>query len=398
MPLAGPLKPESVTSAYRTGPHALYHDLCEKGDIQPDPGQDAAIAALQQLYEQLIASQPVAKPWWQYFMPNRAAQNGPAGRGGVYIYGSVGRGKSMLMDIFFNAVPFAEKRRLHFHEFMRETHDGLNQWRKSPAAKKGKENPLTMMAQDFRAKIRLLCFDEFMVSDIADAMIMRGLFEALLDLGVVVVATSNDAPDRLYWDGLQRRRFLPFIDFLKEKLEVVYLDSPTDYRREKPQSQDKSGSLSPYLVTGNEPTDYLGQVFAALGCAQTEPFDIPVKGRVLHVPHWGEDNKGGKIAGFTFAQLCEAPLGTLDYLALGEQATHIIIQDIPFFDRIRLQPGRRFIMLIDTLYDLHRQVYISAVAPPDQLGQDHKLFPAFERTISRLIEMQSPDYKTDISD
>ncbi|MGH7088079.1 MAG: cell division protein ZapE, partial [Stellaceae bacterium] len=296
---------------------------------------------------------------------------------GLYIFGKVGRGKSLLMDMFFDCVEVRPKRRVHFYEFMQDVHGRIHRRR----AEKG--DPIAPVAQELAAQATLLCFDEFQVTDIADAMILGRLFTALFAAGVVVVATSNRPPDELYKDGLQRERFLAFIALLKEKLDVLELEGVRDYRLER-----FVGRQVYFVPAGDRAYRALERAFADLtDNASARPQALTVQGRVLAVPR---ATKG--VAWFGFDALCRAPLGPADYLALCRNYRTFIVEGIPRLGPDERNEAKRFSIFIDTLYEAHGNLIASADGPPREiyLGGDGVF--EFERTVSRLLEMQSEDY------
>ncbi len=342
-----------------------YAKKVADGDLQKDDHQARVVQSLQRLYDDLTAKKKL-------FVRPKPVK-------GLYIYGGVGRGKSMLMDMLFACLPDTlKKRRIHFHAFMIETHD----WLHARRAGKAVDNLLPDYAKHVVGKIKLLCFDEFHVTDVADAMILSRLFTALLDSGVVVVATSNWPPDRLYEGGLQRERFLPFITLIKERLEIQHLDSHTDYRAEA--VQDLETYLYPLNAQTKARADGFFHHFAdgkpqEVGCVRVKGRDIPV--------HFA-----GGAARFTFAELCEHPHGAEDYIRIGERFHTVLIEGIPRLGYDRNNETKRLMTLIDVLYDMRRRVIITAESPPEKLyhGSDYTF--EFDRTISRLNEMQSSSY------
>ncbi|MFA5591708.1 MAG: cell division protein ZapE [Micavibrio sp.] len=342
-----------------------YHALIAQNDIAADEAQARAARSLQRLQDELAANEK------RFFKKKKIR--------GVYIYGGVGRGKSMLMDLFFEALPpHMLGRRIHFHEFLIETHDWLHQRR----AGKAVDNLLPAYAAFVAKNVRVLCFDEFHVTDVADAMILSRLFAALFDLGVVVVATSNWIPDRLYEGGLQRVRFLPFIALVKERMEVVHLDSPTDYRKEA--LLDLETYLHPLDARAREKAD---RFFIQLSGGEAVREDVlTVKGRSIPV------RSAGGAARFTFAQLCEQPYGAEDYLLIAETYHTVFLENIPRMGYDRNNEAKRLMTLVDVLYDARRRAVFTAEAAPDKIYTDTKYAYEFERTISRLQEMQSSSY------
>jgi cell division protein ZapE len=305
---------------------------------------------------------------------------------GLYIYGDVGRGKTMLMDLFFDASPVVRKRRAHFHEFMLDVHERIYGFRqKIKLGEHAADDPIHLTAAQLAEEAWLLCFDEFHVTDIADATILGRLFARLFDLGVVLVATSNVAPDDLYKDGLNRALFVPFIHMLEERMDIVRLDARTDFRLEK------LGGMPVWYVPDDAAADAaLDDAWRRLagghdGVAQ----ELPLKGRAVHVPRAAMG-----VARFTFHDLCEAPLAAIDYLRIVHEYHTIILDHIPTMDFDRRNAAKRFIILIDTLYDMNVKLIASAAAEPDALYHAVDGFEAqeFKRTASRLIEMGSQAY------
>jgi cell division protein ZapE len=305
---------------------------------------------------------------------------------GLYIHGGVGRGKTMLMDAFFAAAVVRRKRRTHFHAFMAEVHERIHAAREvSRNGGKGPADPIAPVAADIAEATRLLCLDEFAVEDIADAMILSRLFEALFARGLVLCATSNAAPEDLYRDGLNRGLFLPFIAVLRRHVDVVELAARTDYRMEK------LGGAPVYVTPLGAPARAaLDRIWRAItGTAQGEPAGLEVKGRKVPVPQAARG-----VARFQFADLCEAPLGTGDYAAIARAFHTVMLDDIPVIADGRRDVARRFINLIDILYDDGVKLVASAAAEPEALYRaptGEEAF-AFRRTASRLTEMRSEAY------
>lgn len=361
-----------------------YRALIEVGALRRDPAQEPIVAALDRLVE-AIASKRLAQKssalGWLF-----GKQRDAAPLKGIYIHGGVGRGKTMLMDMFYEAASARAKRRVHFNDFMADTHDRIQKQRQ--ARKDGlvsEDDPIAPVARSLAAEAWLLCFDEFAVTDIADAMILSRLFAALFAEGVVLVATSNVAPGDLYRDGLNRQLFLPFVDLLEAHAQVLALASATDYRLEKL-------SRHPVYLTPLGPdTDNAFQdawSAATRGMAPA-PATLAVQGRTVTVPL-----AAGSTARFTFADLCEAPLGARDYLAIAARFRTLFIEHVPVLAEGRRNEAKRFILLIDTLYDRKVRLIVSAEAQPDQLyaGQSGTETFEFKRTASRLIEMQSREW------
>jgi cell division protein ZapE len=305
---------------------------------------------------------------------------------GLYIWGAIGSGKTLLMDFFHEAVSLRKKRRLHFHAFMADVHDRLDRRRRSMSGGTVREgDPLVAVAADIASEIELLCFDEFSVSDIADAMILSRLFEQLFARGVSVVATSNIAPDDLYKDGLNRSLFLPFIGLLKRHLTVFHLAAPRDYRL------DAAGTERRYITPlGPEATACLDAHFRHLtGATKGKRHEIANKGRRITVPEAAEG-----VARFTFEELCARPLAASDYRKIAEAYPTLILADVPVLGPSHRNEAKRFINLIDTLYDLKARLIVSADAEPHTLwtGAEGVETAEFQRTASRLIEMRSDAY------
>jgi cell division protein ZapE len=362
-----------------------YLHLVQRGEVTRDPQQEMVAQKFDRLVKDLATSGVATKTnviGWMF-----ARRKAPPPVRGLYVHGGVGRGKTMLMDMFFRVVPLRKKRRAHFNEFMTDVHDRIAAHRRAVKDGKAKgDDPIPPVAAAIASESRLLCFDEFTVTDIADAMILSRLFTALFAEGVVLVATSNVAPENLYKDGLNRALFLPFLDVLEQHVEVVTLDTPVDYRLLK------LNALPVYLTPLGPETDRrMDEAWAAI-CddRKPEPFEIELMGRSIHV-----DAACGDAARFTFADLCDAPLGARDYLALTDRFDTFVIDHVPVLDQTRRNPAKRFILLVDTLYDRHKRVIISAEAAPDDLYQGRPgVTEAFEfiRTASRLVEMQSKDW------
>ncbi|MGN6468158.1 MAG: cell division protein ZapE [Rhizobiaceae bacterium] len=361
-----------------------YRRLVEKGDIREDGAQKRAVAALDRVIGEISSSRLAAKSSALGWLFARRQERKPVR--GLYLYGSVGTGKTMLMDMFFELVPSRRKRRAHFNDFMADVHDRIDAHRR--ALKRGEvkgDDPIPPVAAALADEARVLCFDEFAVTDIADAMILSRLFSALFAEGVVLVATSNVAPRDLYRDGLNRQLFLPFIDLLEEHTQVLRLDSGIDYRREK------MSRLPVYLTPLGPETDRrMDEAWKiAMNGSAEAPVDLTVKGRTVHVPRAVRD-----VARFSFAELCEQPHGARDFLAIAARFHTIFIDHIPVLEQARRNEAKRFILLIDTLYDRHARIVVSAAAAPEKLyaGRTGTEAFEFERTASRLTEMQTREW------
>jgi cell division protein ZapE len=305
---------------------------------------------------------------------------------GVYIYGDVGRGKTMLMDLFFESSPVARKRRTHFHEFMLDVHERIYAIRqKMKLGEHAEEDPIKLVAEELEAEAWLLCFDEFHVTDIADAMILGRLFAQLFERGIVMVATANVPPDELYKDGLNRALFLPFVDMLNARMDVVQLCARTDFRLEKLAGQPV------WYVPGDAAADAsLGQAWRRLtGGERGDLLKLALKGHSVRVPRAFMG-----AARFSFHDLCEQPLAAADYLRIAHEFHTVILDHIPVMSYDDRNAAKRFIILIDTFYDMNVKLIASAAATPDALYRADEGFEAqeFKRTASRLIEMQSQAY------
>lgn len=362
-----------------------YDSLVQAGDIDADAAQQLLASRFDRLIRELATKRLATKSSALGWLFSRRSPRHEVIKG-LYIFGEVGRGKTMLMDMFHQLVPAKRKRRAHFLDFMADVHERINAHRK--AHKNGEtkqDDPIPPVADALAEQAWVLCFDEFTVTDIADAMILSRLFKALFERGVVLVATSNVEPDNLYRDGLNRQLFLPFIDLLKNNVDVINLDARTDYRLEK------LNRMPVYLSPLSEDTTRKmdDAWHGATDGATVAEDSFKVKGRTVIVPQAARH-----VARFTFADLCSKPLGALDYAAIISRYQTIFIDDVPILDYSRRNEAKRFIILIDILYDHHVHVVISAAASPDKLYEANRGTEAFEfdRTASRLFEMQSADY------
>src|ERR1700726_4580843 len=362
-----------------------YQALLSSGAIERDAAQAEVADAFADLERRLAGYKPVRK---QGLLGRLFADKDEPPPRGLYIHGEVGRGKTMLMDLFFQTCPVAHKRRAHFHEFMAEVHERIYTYRHNIARGElgnGNGDVIALTANAIFDEAWLLCFDEFHVTDIADAMILGRLFAKLFELGTVVVATSNVAPEDLYKGGLNRALFLPFIAQIEAHMDVLQLNARTDFRLEK------LAGVKMWLGPAGAPADAaLDKAWAKMtGNAKCKPRDISIKGRILHVPCSADG-----VARFSFADICEKPLAASDYLRLAHDYHTIMIDRIPAMGYAERNAARRFIILIDTLYDNAVNLMASAGADPMSLyvaTEGHEA-NEFKRTSSRLIEMSSESY------
>jgi cell division protein ZapE len=339
-------------------------DLVQGGSLSADPLQTQAAAVLDRIADELSHNGGL-------FRRRKAVR-------GAYLVGSVGRGKTMLMDLFFAAAPLAHKRRVHFDEFMDELHSAIAAFRKTD-----KGDPIAAVTRPIIEETRLLCVDEFQVRDITNAMLLGRLFEKLFAGSVTLVATSNTPPDELYRDGLNRQLFLPFVELLKTEVEIVPLDGPTDYRRQKFEREEvyRFGS-------GPNVDAAMDKLWARLtGGVPAHAETLHSLGREITVPAAAMG-----AARFSFPALCEEPLGARDYLRLAHQYATLMVDNVPQFSRTNPSAAKRFILLIDTLYDRGLKLSASFAVPLDQLAGDSRNATEMQRTISRLVEMQSAGY------
>jgi len=350
----------------------IYDRKVAAGDLRPDAAQRAVLPLLQAVRAGLEAGSG-----------RRGFLGGLFGKApepvrGLYLWGGVGRGKSMLMDLFHGATAISAKRRVHFHAFMQEIQAALHQVRKT-----GVDDAIRPVADDIADKLRLLCFDEMQITDIADAMIVGRLFERLMDRGVTIVTTSNRMPDDLYKDGLNRALFLPFIALLKARLTVHALDSETDYRQHR-----LAGAKVWFTPIGTGSQTEINTIWAELtGGDQTGSLTLAVNGRSVPIPHFHNG-----VARMSFWDLCGRPLGPADYLALAEASRVLILEDIPRLSSDNFNEARRFVTLVDALYEARVRLVASAADEPERLYIEGEGVFEFERTASRLREMQGADW------
>jgi cell division protein ZapE len=379
---------DAPAAAAKDGPLAAYRARISEGALSPDPAQARAAEVLQDLWRRTRGydphpEEPERGGFFGRFLRRKpvAEEEAPAGTPmGLYLVGEVGRGKSMLMDLFFACAEVPRKRRLHFHQFMQDAHRRVHAWKRQHG---DTADPIPPLADGISAEAALLCFDEFQVHDIADAMILGRLFQALFARGTVVVATSNTAPDDLFRGRPGRDAFLPFIALIKRRLDVLVLDAARDYRR------DRVRALPTWHVPADARAEQaLDAAFAELtGETAGEPTRLTLLGRALEVPQAARG-----VARFDFEALCGQPLGPADYLALATHFHTLVLDGVPLLGPDNFDRARRFITLVDALYEHRVKLLASAAAVPDRLYERGENAAMFARTASRLNEMQSSDW------
>ena len=369
-------------------PIERYRARLNAGQLQPDKAQARAAQALESLYRAMKVYRPSSRRIFGFRFGGKESDPPK----GLYIHGDVGRGKSALMDMFYESAPTARRRRVHFNQFMTETHQRIHEWRNLSQREKSRrpefvreaeDDPIAPVAKRILSEATLLCLDEFQVNDVADAMILGRLFEKLLASGVIIVLTSNTAPDDLYAGGLNRQLFLPFIALIKDRLEMVELNGPRDYRLEA-----MAGVTVYNTPLGPEADAAMDAAWRRLtDNATPEPLTLEVLERKILVPQ-----AAGGVARLSFDALCGDALGAADYLALAQNFHTMLIDGIPRLGPEQSNEARRFTLLIDTLYDEKVKLVCSAASPPQELYTDGENAQAFRRAASRLMEMQSDDY------
>lgn len=350
-----------------------YEALIENGDVFHDDAQLKAVEKLEDIRIFLEHSLIMRKGLFSGMLGSRKTQPPK----GLYLWGGVGAGKSMLMDLFYDTVDLKRKRRVHFHAFMQEIHDEIHK-----ARAKGTSDPIVPVAKSIAKKARLLCFDEMQITDITDAMIVGRLFEVLFKEGTTIITTSNRVPDDLYQHGLNRQLFLPFIALIENQLVVHHLFTETDYRQDR-----LRGQQTWFTPVGATATSALDTIWANLTDGKSAPLTLKVKSREITLPQFHNG-----VARASFADLCEAKFGPGDYLAIAESIRVLVLDDIPRLSRAKNNEAKRFVTLIDTLYEAKVALIASAEAEPEQLYQQGAGAFEFERTASRLREMQSADW------
>ncbi len=354
-------------------PLERYKQDLERDDFSYDPAQEMAVKHLQRLYDDLVAYQPPKKSFLKSLFGKPDVKE-PAM--GLYFWGGVGRGKTYLVDTFFESLPFEDKMRVHFHRFMQRVHDDLRKF-------DGEKNPLTLVASNLASEIRVLCLDEFFVKDITDAMILAGLLGELFRNGVALVTTSNIVPDGLYENGLQRARFLPAIDLLKQYTEVVNVDSGVDYRLRALEQAEIF-----HYPLDSAANESLMKSFKSIALGEGKAdVAIEVNHRQMKTLRIHED-----VVWFDFDELCDGPRSQNDYIELAKEFHTVFLSDVPQMKRDTDDQARRFINLVDEFYDRNVKLIISAEAGIPDLYLGGNLSFEFDRTVSRLLEMQSHEY------
>jgi cell division protein ZapE len=349
-------------------PLSVYQSLLASGDYKADAAQRLAIEALDKTWAELTAH-PVSGWWAKIRSKKRPAVTG------LYLWGGVGRGKTWLMDLFFDALPGKEKQRIHFHRFMARVHAALK-------SKPSTRDPLAEIAREWSQQYRVLCFDEFFVADIADAMLLGGLLQALFEQGVTLIATSNVPPDELYRDGLQRAKFLPAIESIKTHCSVLHVDGDRDFRLRLLQ---RSETFLQPLNAHAEAS--LKKAFDEMSGGSWMNPALEINGRMLK-----SRQRGDGIIWFDFSALCEVPTSTADYIEIARAFNTVLLSAVPGMDELKADAARRFINLVDEFYDRNVKMLISAAKPIDGLYSGQRLAFEFQRTASRLTEMQSDAY------
>lgn len=356
-------------------PADIYLQALKDNSISPDPAQQKAVACLDGLHDQLLEQWQSRQTLIHRLKSNFGGKTATPVRG-YYFWGGVGRGKTFLMDLFFESLPFDEKLRMHFHRFMQMVHHHLREL-------KDVENPLCKVADDLAGRTMVLCFDEFHVADITDAMILGGLLKSLFERGVTLVATSNEHPDQLYHDGLQRDRFLPAIELIKQHTHVEHIDSGVDYRL---RFLDRAEIYHTPLDDRAE--TMLQENFEHMALEATpESTSLDVEGRRITAVR-----VAGDVVWFEFNAICDGPRGAADYIEIARCFHTVLVANVPVMNDNQADMARRFMTLVDEFYDHNVKLIITAEAPPSELYSGNKIKKSFARTISRLNEMATHDY------
>lgn len=355
-------------------PRERYQQDLQRPDFRADAAQAAAVEHLQRLYDELLTARASTNKWWRRMLP---AKPQPTVKG-LYFWGGVGRGKTYLMDSFFESLPFDDKLRIHFHRFMRRVHAELK-------VLDGQKNPLQGVANKIRAGASVICFDEFFVSDITDAMILGTLMEALFARGITLVATSNIEPDGLYKDGLQRARFLPAIALLKNHTRVVNVDGGVDHRLRALEQAELYHSPLDKAADESLMRSFESLVPRVEEIQQDVLLDV--EGRPILARYLAED-----VVWFDFGALCDGPRSQNDYIELAKEYHSVVLSNVPALGRDKEDQARRFINLVDEFYDRQVKLVISAAKPLAEIYSEGRLSFEFQRTVSRLLEMQSREY------
>jgi cell division protein ZapE len=357
-----------------TGPLEPYRRRIERGELAADPAQADAVAALQRLYDDLVRARRPARGWRSRIGQIAGRKRKPIR--GLYLWGSVGRGKTFMMDLFYGSLPFDDKLRQHFHRFMAAVHEHLKELR-------DREDPLELVADRIAADARIICFDEFAVTDIADAMILGTLFAALFERGVTLAATSNIEPEALYRDGLQRQRFVPTIKLLRQHCQVLHVDGAVDYRLRVLERADvyqtPNGAVAEARLT-----EYFDAIAPDEG---DQGGALELLGRKIDYRRAADG-----VIWFDFEQICDGPRSQDDYIELSRLYQTVLVANVPRFDYTTENQARRFIALVDEFYDRRVKLIVSAEVPVADLYGGERLKHDFQRTRSRLEEMQSHDY------
>ena len=356
-------------------PLECYQRDLDSGEFSFDQSQRDAVEYTQDLYETLVSNNSVSKNVLSNLL---AKVSGDRSRRikGLYFWGGVGRGKTWIVDAFYDCLPLERKMRMHFNRFMHMVHRELN-------ALSNIQNPLNIVAKNISAKAQVICFDEFHVSDITDAMLLGGLFKALFESGVILVTTSNEHPDKLYWDGLQRERFLPAIDLLKQHTHIINVDEGIDYRL---RYLDKAQIY-------HHPLDEQAELMLLENFQHLAPESGSI-GQPIYIEHRQIETLhcADGVAWFDFPAICDGPRGPADYIEIGRLYQTILISNVPQMDENQNDVAKRFLTLVDEFYDRNVKLLLSAATTPEYLYTGKRLQKAFRRTVSRLIEMQTHDY------